>query len=116
MAYPIESLWGYIKPRIKKRNPKTLDELKKFTLEEWNNIPKKIIEKTGTNYERRLKKVIEIKGERLKDFHLREIKKEAKADGEKLEDEKALWEEINEDEKLVMKVAYNDKKIKYIKK
>ena len=100
MAYPIESLWGYIKPRIKKRNPKTLDELKKFTLEEWNNIPKKIIGK---------------KGERLEDFHLREIKREAKADGEKLEDEKALWEEINEDEKLVMKVAYNDKKLNILR-
>ena len=115
LAYPIESLWGYIKPRIKKRNPKTLDELKKFTLEEWNNIPKKIIEKTGVNYERRLKKVIEIKGERLEDFHLREIKKEAKADGEILEDEKALWEEINEDEKLVMKVAYNDKRLNILR-
>ena len=114
LAYPIESLWGYIKPRIKKRNPKTLDELKKFTLEEWNNIPKKIIEKTGVNYERRLK-VIEIKGERLEDFHLREIKKEAKADGEILEDEKALWEEINEDEKLVMKVAYNDKRLNILR-
>ena len=41
LAYPIENLWAYIKPRIKKRNPKTLDELKKYTLEEWNNIPKK---------------------------------------------------------------------------
>ena len=32
LAYPIENFWGFIKPRIKKRNPKTLDELKKYTL------------------------------------------------------------------------------------
>ena len=29
LAYPIENLWGYIKPRIKKRNPENLDDLKK---------------------------------------------------------------------------------------
>ena len=39
-AYPIENLWGYIKPRIKKRNPENLDDLKKITIEEWNKIPK----------------------------------------------------------------------------
>ena len=78
LAYPIENLWAYIKPRIKKRNPKTLDELKKYTLEDWNNIPKKIVEKTGLNYIRRLKKVIEIKGERLEDFLIKEIRNEEK--------------------------------------
>ena len=36
LAYPIETLWGIIKPRIKRRNPKTIQELKQFTLEEWN--------------------------------------------------------------------------------
>ena len=73
------------------------------------------MEKAGFNYVRRLKKVIEIKGERLEDFHLREIKKEAKADGEKLEEEKVLWEERIEDEKLVMKVAYNDKRLNILR-
>ena len=32
LAYPIENLWGIIKPRVKRRNPQTLDELKKFFL------------------------------------------------------------------------------------
>ena len=36
---PIENIWDYIKPRIKRRNSKAYDELKKFTLEEWNLIP-----------------------------------------------------------------------------
>ena len=31
-AYPIENLWGIIKPRVKRRNPQTLDELKQFFL------------------------------------------------------------------------------------
>ena len=49
LAYPIENLWAYIKPRIKK-DPQNIEELKKFTLDEWNNIPKKIIEKCGKDY------------------------------------------------------------------
>ena len=33
LAYPIESIWAYIKPRIKKRDPKNIEELKQFTIE-----------------------------------------------------------------------------------
>ena len=28
LAYPIETLWGILKPRIKRRRPKSLEELK----------------------------------------------------------------------------------------
>ena len=35
LAYSIENILGYLKPKIKKWNPKNLEELKKFTLEEW---------------------------------------------------------------------------------
>ena len=70
LAYPIENIWGYIKPRIKKRDPQTLEELKRFTLEEWNLIPKKLVEKCGQNYVKRLKKVIEIARDRLEPYHL----------------------------------------------
>ena len=49
LAYPIEYLWAYIKPKIKRRNPQTIEELKKVTLEEWNAIPKKIIDNCGKN-------------------------------------------------------------------
>ena len=34
LAYPIEDLWGI--PKIKRRNSTSLDELKKFLIEEWN--------------------------------------------------------------------------------
>ena len=39
LAYSIESIWAYIKPRIKQRDPKNIEELKQFTIEEWNSIP-----------------------------------------------------------------------------
>ena len=34
LAYPIEDLWGIIKPRVKRRDPQTIQELKKFIVEE----------------------------------------------------------------------------------
>ena len=87
LAYPIESIWGYIKPRIKKRNPGTLEELKKVALEEWNNLPRERIKKCSKNYLRRIKKVIEIKGNRLEEFHLRQIRKEAKENNDEIEED-----------------------------
>jgi len=30
IAYPIENIWGYLKPKVKKRDPKALDELKRI--------------------------------------------------------------------------------------
>ena len=56
LAYPIEYIWAYIKPRIKRRNPQTLEELKKFTLEEWNEIPKKIIDNCGKKLQKKIRK------------------------------------------------------------
>ena len=70
LAYPIEYLWAYIKPKIKRRNPQTIEELKKVTLEEWNAIPKKLIDNCEKNYKKRLEKVIRIEGERLEPVHL----------------------------------------------
>ena len=34
LAYPIENLWGIIKPRVKRRNPETIEDLKRYLLEE----------------------------------------------------------------------------------
>ena len=50
LAYPIEDIWAIIKPRIKRREPKSLDELKKFTIEEWESIPKTIIQNLTKGY------------------------------------------------------------------
>ena len=45
LAYPIETLWNILKVRIKKRNPKTIEELKQFLREEWSSIPKSLLKK-----------------------------------------------------------------------
>ena len=50
LADPIEDIWAIIKPRIKRREPKSLDELKKFTIEEWESIPKTIIQNLTKGY------------------------------------------------------------------
>ena len=38
LAYSIENLWANLKKKVKNRNPKDYDELKKFCIEEWNQI------------------------------------------------------------------------------
>jgi len=106
LAYPVEDLWAIIKPRIKRKNPKTIDELKKYITEEWNSIPKSIIENLCKNYIKRVKKVIELDGARLEPEHLKklgEVKKEVHN-----------WKK-SRDQKL--KVVYNDQQLlKYKKK
>ena len=56
LAYPNEYIWAYIKLRIKRRNPQTLEELKKFILEEWNEISKKIIDNCGKKLQKKIRK------------------------------------------------------------
>ena len=56
IAYLIETLWTELKRRVKDRNPKNLDELKKITIEEWNKIQKKFIPKLLKNFIKRCKK------------------------------------------------------------
>ena len=68
--------YGLIKKNVKKRMPKDLDELQKFIIEEWNKIPEDYPKKFVSNYLERMKKVIEIKGNRLESFHLNSIRKE----------------------------------------
>ena len=65
LAYPIERIWGIIKPRVKRRDPKSLDELKKYLLEEWNSIPKTIVQNLCKEYLAKLKKCVEIGGARI---------------------------------------------------
>ena len=132
IAYPIETLWGYLKPRIKKRDPKNIEELKNITLEEWKMIPKKRIKNCGMNFVRRLKKIIEIKGNRLEEYHLREIRKEALKEEKKVEEDeldngengeakskekqKRESSENLKEEDLKIKYAYNDILLAIMKK
>ena len=72
LAYPIENLWANLKKNVKNRNPKDYDELKKYCLEEWNNINPKNYFK---NFLKRVEMVLEIKGSRLEAWHLEEIRR-----------------------------------------
>ena len=113
IAYLIDNILGYLNPKIKKRDPKTLNELKRITIEEWNNITKKIIEKCGENYLNRLKKVIEINGKRLEPFHLREIEKSNKSQATEIENEKESQLLVDN---LKIKVVYNDQALNALRK
>ena len=44
LSYPIEDLWGIIKPRIKRKNPASIEEVKKLLIEEWSSIPHNLIQ------------------------------------------------------------------------
>ena len=110
LAYPIENIWGYIKPRIKRKNPKTMEELKKIHYKNGILSQKKLIKNCGLNYVKRLEKVIELEGERLEPFHLQEIKMKIKEKNE-MEDEGPI-----EENNLKMKVAYNDQRLNKLRK
>ena len=75
LAYLIEDQWDFIKPRIKRRNPASLEELKKFLIEEWNSIPLNLVQNLCVNYLKRIKKVFDLNGERLEPEVLRKYKK-----------------------------------------
>ena len=63
-------------------------------------------------YIKRLKKIIEIKGERLEPYHLNIIQKELNEEFPEKEDEL----EQNEEKNLAMKIIYNDKRLGILKK
>ena len=104
LAYPIEDLWGIIKPRIKRRNPTSLIE-KKFLIEEWNSIPIKLVQNLCVNYLERVKKVFDLQGERLEPEDLRKHKKNI---------EDYIWDIPNELPKI--RYVYNNEKINLIRK
>ena len=83
IAYPIETLWAKLKKNVKLRYPKNIENLKKFTIEEWNKISKNYVKKQFRSFEEKLKKIIELNGGRLTQSHLREIRKKIKEENEK---------------------------------
>ena len=91
MAYPIERLWGIIKPRVKRRDPKSIDEVKKFLLEEWNSIPIELIQNLCKGYLDKIQKCFDLGGERLEPEY---FKKENKMPYNWVENEKELNQRI----------------------
>ena len=70
LAYPIEDLWAIIKPRVKRRNHQSIEQLKEFLSEEWNSIPINLIQNLCKGWLNRVRKVIELKGRKLEPEHL----------------------------------------------
>ena len=105
LAYPIEDLWGIIKPRIKRRNPSSIEEMKKILLEEWNSIPQNLVKNLCKNYLERIKRVYELKGQRLEPEDLKKYKKD---------NEIYLWNVPDELPRL--RIVYNNEVINNLRK
>ena len=102
LAYPIEDLWAIIKPRVKRRNPQSIEQLKEFLLEEWNSIPINLVQNLCKGWLDRLRKVIVLNGRRLEPEHLNKNNKEV-----------YKW---NTPEKLPpYRYVYNDSRVKIYK-
>ena len=105
LAYPIEDLWAIIKPRVKRRNPTSIPELKKFLLEEWSSVPIELVQNLCKGFLNRIHKVLELKGSRLEPEHLK-----------KKENDITYYWQIPKTLPN-MRIVYNNKKIyKYKKK
>jgi len=62
---PIENLWSIIKSKVEKRMPRNLDDLEKFMVEEWQNIPNTVLINLSKSMKRRCELIIEKNGERI---------------------------------------------------
>jgi len=71
LAYPIEDLWSIVKPRVKRRNPCSIEELKLYLLEEWNSVPIELVQNLCKGFLIRINKALELNGGRLEPEHLK---------------------------------------------
>ena len=62
---PIENLWGIVKRNVEKRNPRNLEDLKVFMVEEWENISDEVINNLVRSMRARCEEVIRLNGERI---------------------------------------------------
>ena len=59
---PIEHLWSILKPRVHKRKPSSIPELKRIVTEEWCKISRSTCQKLVNSMQRRCQAVIKAKG------------------------------------------------------
>ena len=111
IVYPIEDLWGILKNRVKRRAPKNIEELTLFFFEEWYSIPQSLINNLFKNFNRRIKKILELGGARLEYEHLKKIKEEEK------EEENGEYGDNHKWEKKDFKILkiYNDEELLKLK-
>ncbi len=103
LAYPIEDIWGIIKPRVKRREPKSIEELKQYLLEEWGSVPEEMVKNLCKGYLDKIKKIIELSGDRIEPEHRRQKKISIVYD----------WEKPEEIQK--QRIVYNDKNLLFKK-
>ena len=60
-------LWGFLKERIYKKKPKTIDELKIRIIEEIDNIPQTMLVRVMKNFRERLEECFNNEGRHLND-------------------------------------------------
>ena len=83
LAYSIEDLWEILKNKVKRRNPKGLEELKKFMFEVWYSVPQSLTKKLTDNYLKRVNLIKQLGGARLDPEYLKKIKHEEGEYGER---------------------------------
>ena len=96
---------GKIEKRVRERRAKNLDELKLFSIKEWNKIPKSFIRKLFKNFIKRCKKSIELNWGRLEPVHLKQIRKEVIDEEKEVKEEKKDFEG-SESKKLKLKMIF----------
>jgi len=67
---PIENVWAVLKTRVNRRNPSNEDELRKFILEEWQNIDDDFIKTLIRTMPKRLEDIISLGGGFLRNRYL----------------------------------------------
>ena len=65
LAYPIENLWAIIKTRVKRREPKGIEELKWFLNEKWRWITIEMVQNLCKGYLKKVKKNFYLIGGRI---------------------------------------------------
>lgn len=59
---PIENLWSLLSRKVSDRQPVTPEELKAFTIEEWNAIPQSVIDQYVLGFRRKLECCVRNRG------------------------------------------------------
>ena len=62
---PIENVWGLLKNRIRRRNPRSVQQLKKSILLEWSAMDDQLAKNLVISVSRRLLDVIDVEGDSI---------------------------------------------------
>jgi len=62
---PIENLWSIVKRNVERKMPKNVSDLRRFMVEEWDDIPRSTLIGLVRSMKRRCELVIECNGERI---------------------------------------------------